>query len=206
MKKNKPFQKAQKLVTDFDLWVKVSKSVTPAKLDLAAQLDELAPVSQKPMPMRTATRMYLPQKAPQSKSQRQSSGYELSGIERSQQKRMLRGKVEPDARIDLHGESLETARLKLYRFLRRCYEQQHRTILVITGKGSNDFTRHTLHSRDFYAGSARTGRLRQALPNWLNELEFRTLVTGYQPSHPRHGGGGAFYIRLRNKNRMKNRK
>jgi hypothetical protein len=32
---------------------------------------------------------------------------------------------------------------------------------------------------------------------WLNEPEFRTHVSGFQPAHPRHGGGGALYVRLR---------
>jgi DNA-nicking Smr family endonuclease len=43
----------------------------------------------------------------------------------------------------------------------------------------------------------REGRLRRELPHWLAEDLFRQHVVGFQPSHPRHGGGGAFYLRLR---------
>ena len=35
------------------------------------------------------------------------------------------------------------------------------------------------------------------VPDWLHEAQFRALVSGYQPSHPKHGGGGAFYVRIR---------
>ena len=41
------------------------------------------------------------------------------------------------------------------------------------------------------------GRLRRLLADWLHEAQFRSLVSGYQPAHPKHGGGGAFYVRLR---------
>lgn len=206
MKKSKSINKAQKLVSDFDLWVKVSKSVKPADPNFAQELENLQ-LNEKPAgPVPAATRIFLPQSSPAPKTPKQNSRLSLTGLDRSQQKRLLRGQVEPDARLDLHGESLETARLKLRRFLSLCYEQNLRTVLVITGKGSDSFTQHTLHSRNFEPGANRTGRLRTAVPEWLNEFEFRTLVTGFQPSHPKHGGGGAFYIRLRNKNRGKNRR
>ena len=35
------------------------------------------------------------------------------------------------------------------------------------------------------------------LPEWLHEPEFRAHVSGFQPAHPKHGGGGAFYVKLR---------
>ena len=35
------------------------------------------------------------------------------------------------------------------------------------------------------------------LTEWLHESEFRALVSGFQPAHPKHGGGGAFYVKIR---------
>lgn len=205
MKKSKSIDKAQKLVSDFDLWVKVTKSVEPTNPAFAQELENLQLNQKPPMPLPTATRIVLPEKPPLEKAPKKQPDLSLTGLDRSQKKRLLRGQVEPDARLDLHGENLETARLKLRQFLSRSFEKNHRTVLVITGKGSDSFTRHTLHSREFDASSKRTGKLRTAVPEWLNEFEFRTIVTGFQPSHPKHGGGGAFYIRLRNKNRGINR-
>ena len=33
----------------------------------------------------------------------------------------------------------------------------------------------------------------------FNEADFRAHVSGFQPAHPKHGGGGAFYVWLRRK-------
>jgi DNA-nicking Smr family endonuclease len=84
-------------------------------------------------------------------------------------------------------------------FLGRGRARGLRCVLVITGKGESPFTRHTLHSARFHEASEHTGVLRSALPGWLGEPEFRAHVAGFQPAHPRHGGGGAFYIWLRKK-------
>ena len=126
-----------------------------------------------------------------------SRASELSGIDRRTQQRLIRGQVEIDARIDLHGHSQAEARMALHGFLIRARERGHRLVLVITGKGEAPFARHTLHSRDVHHDPGRHGVLRRALPQWVNETEFRELVSGFQPAHPKHGGGGAFYVRLR---------
>lgn len=122
---------------------------------------------------------------------------ELSGIDRRTQQRLVRGQVEIDARIDLHGHSQAEAKMALHGFLVRARARGHRLVLVITGKGEAPFARHTLHSRDVHHDSERFGVLRRALTQWVNEPEFRGLISGYQPAHPKHGGGGAFYLRLR---------
>lgn len=206
MTKDKPFENAQKIVSDFDLWVKVSKSVAPNHSDFAAELAKFQSDKTKGSPPKTSTRIFIQQTPTKKTATKNPPDLALSGLDRRKQKRFLRGQVDLDARLDLHGENLETAKFKLRQFLTMCYELQHRTVLVITGKGNGGFSRHTLHSRDFYAGSNHTGRLRQALPDWLNEFEFRTIVTGFQPSHPKHGGGGAFYIQLRNKHKKSSQK
>jgi DNA-nicking Smr family endonuclease len=72
---------------------------------------------------------------------------------------------------------------------------------VITGKGASPFTQHTLHGADHYHAPERQGRLRRLAPEWFHEREFRQHIAGFQPAHPRHGGGGAFYVRLRKKER-----
>ena len=105
--------------------------------------------------------------------------------------------IEPDARIDLHGETLELARVKLQHFIARQRQDGARFILVITGKGASPFARHTLHGLSHFHAPEREGRLRREVPRWLAEDQFRQHVVGFQPSHPRHGGGGAFYVRLR---------
>jgi DNA-nicking Smr family endonuclease len=54
-----------------------------------------------------------------------------------------------------------------------------------------------LHGHDPYHVPEREGRIRRLVTEWLGEAELRQHVTGFQPAHPKHGGGGAFYVRLR---------
>lgn len=92
--------------------------------------------------------------------------------------RLRRGRVEPDARLDLHGFRETEAYRALERFLMRARGEDKRLVLVITGKG---------------------GVLRNNLPRWLAEDAFREIAAGISPAHPRHGGTGAFYVALKRK-------
>lgn len=121
----------------------------------------------------------------------------LASFDRRMAQRLSRGQLDPDARIDLHGDGLEVARIKLFHFIERQRREGNRLLLVITGKGASPFGRHTLHGVGFYHAPEREGRLRREVPMWLHEAPFRDHVSGFQPAHPRHGGGGAFYLRLR---------
>ena len=121
----------------------------------------------------------------------------LADLDRRTAQRLSRGQIEPEARLDLHGEGLETARHKLLQFLVSQRHWGNRFVLVITGKGASPFSRHTLHGISHFHAPEREGRLRREVPMWLHEEAFRLHVVGFQPSHPRHGGGGAFYVRLR---------
>ena len=122
-------------------------------------------------------------------------------LDRRTRQRMMRGQVEIEARLDLHGYGLELAHERLRQFIVSCRARGLRTVLVITGKGAAPFTRHTLHGRDHWHAPERKGQLRQMLPRWLAEPSLAQHVAGFQPAHPRHGGGGAFYIRLRRRER-----
>jgi DNA-nicking Smr family endonuclease len=121
----------------------------------------------------------------------------LAQMDRRTAQRLGRGQIEPEARIDLHGEGVETARMKLLHFLSRERHQGARFVLVITGKGASPYARHTLHGTSHFHTPEREGRLRREVPMWLHEENFRLHTVGFQPAHPRHGGGGAFYVRLR---------
>ena len=89
---------------------------------------------------------------------------------------LRRGRLDPQARIDLHGLTQDNAYRALVRFFTRTHSLDQRLVLVITGKG---------------------GVLRQIVPRWLSENELRTFITGVSPAHIRHGGDGALYVALR---------
>jgi DNA-nicking Smr family endonuclease len=105
----------------------------------------------------------------------------LAGFDRRTRQRITRGRLEIDARLDLHGMTLERARARLANFL---YAEQRRgaaLVLVITGKG----------------GSTGEGALRREVPHWLALPELRSLVIGFEEAAPSHGGAGALYVRIR---------
>lgn len=123
----------------------------------------------------------------------------LGPLERRTSQKLARGQIEIEAMIDLHGFSQERAHGALLEFIARSRGRGLRCVLVITGKGASPYARHTLHGSTFYEVPERQGVLRSAVPRWLGEAEFRLHVSGFQPAHPKHGGGGAFYLWLRKK-------
>lgn len=114
------------------------------------------------------------------------------------QRKLRRGRIEPDAKIDLHGLNQAEAHQRLRSSLPNLRFQGVRCLLVVTGKGSaTTLARHTLHGNAISHTPERRGILRDSLPRWLSEAEFRPHVAAVRPAHPRHGGGGAFYVWLR---------
>jgi DNA-nicking Smr family endonuclease len=121
----------------------------------------------------------------------------ISTFDRRTAQKLGRGQADLEARIDLHGENLETARLQLLHFVASQRHRGVRLVLVITGKGASPYARHTLHGHSHFHTPEREGKLRREVPLWFHEAVFRVHVVGFQPAHPKHGGGGAFYVKLR---------
>ena len=119
-------------------------------------------------------------------------------VERGAERKVRRGRVEIDARIDLHGETSARARQMLLAFLSRAAMKGHQTVLVITGKGAGGRAEDSRRFEPWHPDApSLPGVLRRSLPLWLAEPEFAVLVSGYATAHARHGGAGAFYVMLR---------
>lgn len=118
----------------------------------------------------------------------------LAPLDNRTSKRLVRGQLTPQARLDLHGMTRHTAEPALLRFVTHARGHGHKLVLVITGKGAPG---HMLHSREFHADPAGRSVLRDLVPALLAEPQFRAHVAGFQPAHPKHGGGGALYLWLR---------
>ena len=103
--------------------------------------------------------------------------------------RMARGKIEPDARIDLHGMTLAQAHAALNGFILRAHASGARLVLVITGKGKS--------VADDGPIPRRPGALKQDVPKWLRMAPLGAVVLELREAHPRHGGSGAYYVYLR---------
>ena len=105
--------------------------------------------------------------------------------------RLLKGKMEIEGTIDLHGLTADQAKIKLIAFIDRSYTLGKRLIIVITGKGKHkgydEFQRPI------------NGVLRQSLPDWLSGPSVSDKVLQVTQAQPKHGGTGAFYVYLRRK-------
>jgi len=177
-------------VPDFDLWRDVARNVRPLSKSRRVPADIKKPTA----PPVAAPAVPSARKLPPPPRREPPA---LTGLDRRSERRMTRGQVEIDGRIDLHGTGIEQSRVRLLLFLSDIRASGARLVLVITGKGASPFARHTLHGASHFHTPERLGRLRRLVPEWLHEPEFRAHVAGFQPAHPRHGGGGAFYVRLR---------
>ncbi|VDC23208.1 Smr/MutS family protein [Pseudogemmobacter humi] len=101
--------------------------------------------------------------------------------------RMTRGKLVPEARLDLHGMTLSEAHAELIPFLLRAQAQGLRLVLVITGKGK---AVHEPVPRPM-------GALRHQVPQWMRLPPLSSAVLQVSEAHLKHGGAGAFYVYLR---------
>lgn len=193
-------------VSDQHLWLKVAESVTPLSEDRAQALKRhlnghVAPAALNCGAAKPKPAPKIPLNPPAKKPSAPAVPSPLGQFDRRTRQKLTRGNVDIEARLDLHGHTAALAHTELLRFLVSCRNQGKRTVLVITGKGCSPFARHTLHGSDHFHTPERQGRLRRLIPEWLNEYPFRSHVSGFQPAHPRHGGGGAFYVRLRKQGR-----
>jgi DNA-nicking Smr family endonuclease len=105
---------------------------------------------------------------------------ETAGIDGGTQKRLFRGDVKIDARLDLHGFNAAQAQRKLTQFLGQASQSGYRCILVITGKGVRG-----------------EGVLRSSVPDWLKRQPLCDLVLAMAQAKSSDGGSGALYVLLR---------
>ena len=171
------------------LWLEVAKTVSPrpsrvlpeapaapAKNETPAQPSS-APttprLAEPPNPGAPAVRRKIPPLAP---------------LERRLRQKLSRGRVAPDAAIDLHGLTRHEAFVALHRFLAQAQRDGAKLVLVVTGKGRG--------AGGLFEDEA-AGVLRRSVPQWLRGPEYHSIVVGFEEASRPHGGAGALYVRLR---------
>jgi DNA-nicking Smr family endonuclease len=113
------------------------------------------------------------------------------GIDRRTDDRLRRGKIRPEARIDLHGMGQDEAFGAFKRFIQDSYAQGRRCVLVITGKGrrssddGGDWTQE------------KPGVLRRKMPDWIQDTAISGMILQTYQAQPGDGGAGAVYVLLR---------
>ncbi|MEM1234015.1 MAG: Smr/MutS family protein [Pseudomonadota bacterium] len=104
-------------------------------------------------------------------------------------RKLSRGKLEPEGRLDLHGMRVDEAHPELINFILRSHAKGRRLVLVITGKGAGPASQGPLPYQ--------RGILRRQVPHWLRQNPVAPLILETRPASLRHGGEGALYVYLR---------
>jgi DNA-nicking Smr family endonuclease len=107
------------------------------------------------------------------------------GVDKRTAKRLKRGQLAVEARMDLHGLTQEEAHRALSAFVQGSQAAGRRCVLVITGKGLRP--------------DGTVGVLRAAVPHWLNQPDLRERIVAFTHATPRDGGEGALYLLLKRK-------
>ena len=110
-------------------------------------------------------------------------------MDRRTYEKMTRGKLLPEARIDLHGMTLAQAHPELIGFMLNAHADGKRLVLVITGKGKR--------GDDHGPIPQRMGALRHQVPQWLAGPPLGAIILQVTTASVKHGGAGAYYVYLK---------
>ena len=185
---------------DREIWDRVARTVSrqgpPRPAPLAAPAapprllmpDGLAP--DVPAPFRigekAATRLAPGGSAPIPRSEPPDAPL---AVDKRTHRAMTRGKLSPEARLDLHGMTLVEAEPALRQFVLAAHGAGRRLVLVITGKGGR--------AREEWPIPVSPGALKRQVPVWLHRPPLAAAVQQVSTAHRRHGGDGALYVYLR---------
>jgi DNA-nicking Smr family endonuclease len=103
-----------------------------------------------------------------------------AGLDRTTRRKLSRGNLPVEARLDLHGHNAQQAETRLRAFIQQSASLGHRCVLVITGKGVRG-----------------EGFLRRHVPLWLKQPPLGGVVLAISDAIPKDGGAGAIYVMLR---------
>ena len=91
-----------------------------------------------------------------------------------------------DAIIDLHGKTEIQAYESIRNFVKDCYFNNFKSIVIITGKGPNN-----------------KGKLKLKTPLWLKSEFLSKYVVGFETMPHNKGGEGALFVQLKNRYKYK---
>jgi DNA-nicking Smr family endonuclease len=106
--------------------------------------------------------------------------YTLPGVQRSVLRKLKSGKYSIQSEIDLHGLTVNEARLELSDFLKAAQQRRHLCIRVIHGKGRKN--------------ANKSPRLKPAVNQWLQRNK---MVLAFCSARINDGGTGAVYVLLK---------
>ena len=109
-------------------------------------------------------------------------GY-VRGLDIKTFQQLKSGSLSIGAHLDLHGMTSGQAQDALLFFIRESYMQNHRCVLVVTGRGINSPGGQSV--------------LRRETESWLTRDPLKRVVLAFCTAQPKDGGAGAVYVLLR---------
>lgn len=97
-------------------------------------------------------------------------------------RKLRKGQYNIDASLDLHGKSIEEAKIAIDHFMQQCIREGVRVMLIIHGKSRN----------------SETPILKNKLNHWLRNIP---MVLAFCSAGPSHGSRGAIYVLLKQRTR-----
>ena len=96
-------------------------------------------------------------------------------------------------KLDLHGNSLDEANKKVKKFIIKSFEEGHKKLLIVTGKG----LRSKVY-KDIYR-SKKMSVLKHSVPEYIkNDEDLLHRINKIEIASLKDGGEGAIYIYLKN--------
>ena len=107
-------------------------------------------------------------------------------IDNKIKKQIKNNKFGFDAIVDLHGKTEIQAYESIKNFIKNCYFNNFKRVIIVTGKGPNS-----------------KGKLKLKTPLWLKSEDLSKYIVGFETMPHNKGGEGALFVQLKNKNKYK---
>jgi len=165
---------------DDDLFRKEMGNITPLKSDnrVRHKAQRKTPVIKQPQNSATTENLFSTEAIHEECPERLS--FTRGGIQHSLLKKLRQGKIPSEDSIDLHGSTIEEARIYLIDFLDECTTADRRCVIVVHGKGIRSPGHKPV--------------IKPMVNRWLRAAP---SVLAFVSATPADGGNGAVYVLLR---------
>jgi len=104
------------------------------------------------------------------------------GVQNNILKKLRRGHYKIEAELDLHGMTVDSAKIALTDFLKICMARSQRCVRIIHGKGLGSINKQPV--------------IKNKLNQWLQKTD---IAQAFCSARPADGGTGAIYLLLKRK-------
>tara|TARA_B110000008_G_C16603881_1_gene417603 strand:+ start:22 stop:567 length:546 start_codon:yes stop_codon:yes gene_type:complete len=109
-------------------------------------------------------------------------------------KRLKKGKIPIDKKIDFHGLSVLDSEILFIKTIENCYNKNLRCVLFVTGKG-------ILKKKDDIQTQTKLyyGKIRNNFMAWVERENMQKYILSVEQANMEQGSDGAFFVYLRKK-------